>query len=98
MVKKFTPYDKLTLGQKKVNFVKWLTKEKKVPLQEAKLICSRKFYHETKRERQSKQMKYQTSVIEKANVFVEWPIVVFMIEGTSMVLNVAIVNKEEQDD
>jgi len=57
MNKKFVPYDKLTLGQKKVNFVKWLTKEKKVSLKEAKIICGRKFYHETKKERETKHIE-----------------------------------------
>lgn len=50
MDKKFIPYDDLTLGQRKVNFVKWLMKTKKVSLEKAKLICHKKFYHETKKE------------------------------------------------
>lgn len=42
--KKFTPYSKMTLGQKKVNFVKWLMK-KGVNKEKAKLICYKKFFH-----------------------------------------------------
>lgn len=43
--KKFTSLSQMTLGQKKVGFVKWLMK-KGVPKEEAKLICHRKYYHE----------------------------------------------------
>jgi hypothetical protein len=43
--KKFIPYNKMTIGQKKVNFVKWLMKQG-VSKEKAKLICHYKFYHE----------------------------------------------------
>jgi hypothetical protein len=43
--KKFIPYNKMTIGQKKVNFVKWLMKQG-VSKEKAKLICHNKFYHE----------------------------------------------------
>lgn len=42
--KKFTPIDKMTVGQKKVGLVKWLMK-KGVSLEKAKLISHRKYYH-----------------------------------------------------
>lgn len=42
--KKFTKVSDMTIGQKKVGFVKWLMK-KGVSLDKAKLICHKKFYH-----------------------------------------------------
>ena len=44
--KKYTKVSDMTLGQKKVNFVKWLMK-KGVSKEKAKLICYKKFYHES---------------------------------------------------
>lgn len=44
---KFIPFEKMTLGQKKVGLVKWLMQQG-VPKEKAKLICHRKYYHESK--------------------------------------------------
>jgi hypothetical protein len=41
-----TNWEKLPLGKKKVEFVKWLMKKHKVRLEDAKLACYKKFYKE----------------------------------------------------
>jgi hypothetical protein len=52
-----TNWEKLPLGKKKVEFVKWLMKKHKVRLEDAKLACYKKFYKEEQRE-------YATSIQE----------------------------------
>lgn len=37
--------DSTPVGRAKVKFVKWLMAKKKLSLNEAKLICYKKFYH-----------------------------------------------------
>jgi hypothetical protein len=45
-----TNWEKLPLGKRKVEFVKWLMKKHKVRLEDAKLACYKKFYKEEQRE------------------------------------------------
>ena len=45
-----TNWEKLPLGKRKVEFVKWLMKKHKVTLEDAKLACHKKFYKEEQRE------------------------------------------------
>ena len=55
-----TSWDKMPLGKKKAEFVKWLMQKHKVSLEDAKLVCHKKFYKEEQREmRQAYRREYE---------------------------------------
>jgi len=55
-----TSWDKMPLGKKKTEFVKWLMQKHKVSLEDAKLACHKKFYKEEQREmRQAYRREYE---------------------------------------